>query len=289
MANANTPTSADDDDAIAAAELAARAEPMDVLVRRWMHSRKNATLCTLSVRAGLLGWPFGSVTPFALDARGHPFILIAGIAAHTANLKSDPRASLFVYDDEASADPQASWRLCLMGRFVRLVAPDEKDAARALTDETRARSVTAAEHEERVARYRERVPSASTYLATHDFHFWALDEIVTVRTIAGFGKITWLEGSVITRTASASFVEAAHGAVAHMNTDHAANLVEIVHGLTGHAPKSATLRAVDRGGMLIADDTGAVHHASFAAPLDDEGQIRKAVIEVLTRARGARS
>ena len=280
--------SAPDDD-IARADAAARAESMDVLVRGWLHGRQNATLCTLSVRKGLEGWPFGSVAPFALDERGHPYVLIAGIAAHTANLKADPRASLFVYDDEASEDPQASWRICLMGRFTRVVEAGERDAATAPSSGARTRSVTTDEHRALVARYRERVPSASTYLATHDFHFWVLDEIATVRTIAGFGKITWLDGDVVARAPSAAFIEAARGAVAHMNADHAATLVEIVRGLTGHAPARATLVSIDRGGLLIEDDTGALLHASFAAPLDDETQIRKAVIEVLTRARGARS
>jgi len=53
-----------------------------------------ATLSSLSRKQ--LGYPFGSLMPFALDSAGRPIFLISKMAMHTQNLIGDPRCSLFV-------------------------------------------------------------------------------------------------------------------------------------------------------------------------------------------------
>jgi hypothetical protein len=52
------------------------------------------TLSTLSRKH--VGFPFGSLMPYALDPEGRPIFLISNMAMHTQNLKADPRASLFI-------------------------------------------------------------------------------------------------------------------------------------------------------------------------------------------------
>src|SRR6201997_1456681 len=61
------------------------------------------TLSTLSRKH--LGFPFGSLMPFALDPAGRPLFLISNMAMHTQNLKADPRCSLFVTQADADGAP----------------------------------------------------------------------------------------------------------------------------------------------------------------------------------------
>ncbi|HEY6476027.1 MAG TPA: pyridoxamine 5'-phosphate oxidase family protein [Polyangia bacterium] len=128
-------------------------------------------LSTISVRRA--GTPYGSVTPYALSADGAPLLLLSGLAAHTHNLRADPRAGLFVGDHTAAADPQAGARLSLMGRAVPVPATDEPDAR---------------------ARYLARWPRAADTFALGDFSLWRFD-VEEARFIAGFGDIRWLPAS----------------------------------------------------------------------------------------------
>src|SRR3954467_15896902 len=108
-----------DDDEVQAAAEANKGDPAQD-VRRWLLENKVATFATLSVDARCPGSPFCSIVPFALDPRGRPLIQIASIAAHTKNVQADPRASLFVH--EGTDDPQAGWRVTLVGKMTRVAA-----------------------------------------------------------------------------------------------------------------------------------------------------------------------
>jgi putative heme iron utilization protein len=132
-------------------------------------------LSTISVHRA--GYPYGSVTPYALSARGTPLLLLSGLAAHTKNLLADARACLFVGDQTAAPDPQAGARISLLGRAAR-VATGSAEAA------------------DGRARYVARFPKAEAYFQLGDFALWELT-VEEVRLIAGFGEIKWLPGSVI--------------------------------------------------------------------------------------------
>jgi len=139
--------------------------------RALLAAESVGVLSTISVHRA--GFPYGSVTPYALAADGAPVVLLSRLAAHTKNLAADPRASLFVGDRSAAEDPQAGARISLLGR----VAPvSEKDVADART------------------RYLAAWPRAADYLALGDFSFWRM-EIEEARLIAGFGEIRWLDGA----------------------------------------------------------------------------------------------
>ena len=128
-------------------------------------------LSTISVRRA--GTPYGSLTPYALSAGGAPLLLLSSLAAHTHNLRADPRAGLFVGDQTAAADPQAGARLSLMGRAAPVGADEVADAR---------------------LRYLARWPRNVDTVALHDFSFWRFD-IEEARFIAGFGDIRWLPAS----------------------------------------------------------------------------------------------
>lgn len=246
-------------------------------VRAWLEAESSATLSTLATEPDIAGFPIGSLTPFALDGRGRPLLLIADISAHSKDLVRDPRASLFVRDPHAEGDPQASWRVTLLGRLERL-ALAEDDCPGATT-------IEAEEHEELLARYAERVPAARRYLDFHPFHLWRMSEVLKGRSIAGFGRIHWIDGAdCLVPEVDGAFAQAAEGAIAHMNADHAANLVEIVKGLHEYETESAHMIALDRRGYHVHAGEHS-WHVSFGRALQTPDEIRGAVVETLKHAR----
>lgn len=201
-------------------------------IRQWLLTATTATLCTLAADEDVAGWPFGSLAPFALRADGTPIVLLSEIALHTRNLRRDPRVSLFVRDPNAGGDAQGSWRVTILAR------------ARALTSEGES-------FEEIHARYRERVPAATSYLETHDFRYFEL-EPVRVRAIGGFGAIGWLDPAAIGRDPlGAGLRESASAILSHMNADHEDALRQIVEAATGARPARARITSIDRAGFLV--------------------------------------
>jgi putative heme iron utilization protein len=143
-------------------------EPGVAEVRALLESETVGLLSTISVHRA--GFPYGSLTPFALTAAGTPLLLLSGLAAHTKNLLADPRACLFVGDRTAAEDPLAGARASLLGRAAR-VPPEEVADAR--------------------ARYVARHPKAEAYFQLRDFALWRL-EVEEARLISGFGSMRWL-------------------------------------------------------------------------------------------------
>ena len=141
--------------------------------RALLHHERYAVLSTISVHRP--GYPYGSLTPYALSQHGAPLILISALAAHTTNLLADPRASLFLAGNDDAADPQAGSRISILGRFARLPPADEPDAR---------------------ARYTARLPRAAGHSQTSDFQMWIM-MVEEVRLVAGFGQIAWLDGAMI--------------------------------------------------------------------------------------------
>src|SRR5512144_2453395 len=97
--------------------------------RSLAQTRRFGVLATNSKR--MPGYPFASVTPYAVDGEGRPIILISGLAVHTKNLIEDPKASLLIFEPEAEQDPLTSGRMNLMGE-VHPVPEAEIAEARAL-------------------------------------------------------------------------------------------------------------------------------------------------------------
>jgi putative heme iron utilization protein len=277
----------DDGADIVAAEQGARAEDPAANARQWLIDNHVATLCTSSTRSGLDGYPFGSVVPYALTGEGKPVIYIATIAAHTANLRADNRASLFVRQPDTDGDPQNGWRLTVMGRMKRLAELHDEVSGK---DEHVVERVCQAELDGIHARYLETTPWAKQYGLTHGFAYWRMSEIEAVRYIAGFGKICWLQGEEVVADAMAGGLDkASEGAVAHMNEDHRENMIEMVEGLYGFTPSSATMTRLDRLGFFLKTEApDRLLHFSFGKAID-AGTLRPAVIDVLKKAREAKA
>jgi len=143
-------------------------EPGLAEVRALLEAEAVGLLSTTSVHRA--GYPYGSLTPFALSSRGGPLLLLSGLAAHTKNLLADPRACLFVGDRAAVEDPLAGARAALLGRAARVAEADAPDAR---------------------ARYVARHPRAAAYFELRDFALWEL-AVEEARLISGFGSMRWL-------------------------------------------------------------------------------------------------
>lgn len=155
------------------AEHSTRAEDAARAARELLASESVGILSTLSVHRP--GYPYGSLTPYALSATGDPVLLFSRLAAHTQNLRADPRGGLFVGDRSATEDPQAGARVSLLGRVAPIAAAEELDAR---------------------VRYLARWPRAADYLALGDFSLWRFT-VEEARLIAGFGEIRWLPGGAL--------------------------------------------------------------------------------------------
>ena len=238
-------------------------------VRALVEAERNGVLGTLSRKYA--GWPFGSVTPFALTAAGEPIIYISEIAEHTRNLRADARASLIIQDANAARDPQAGARVTLMGYCVPVAAPRLDDAGR---------------------RYRQRFPNSAGFSETHDFSLFQLN-VSGARFIGGFGEIYWLErDEFITAAAASPDPLAPHAAMIcnHMNEDHADALRLYAAAFADTPAESARMIGVDSTGFdLIAIQEGRHKHVriSFAAPVTDTTEARAALVEMVKRARQA--
>ncbi|MCE3555216.1 CREG family protein [Pseudonocardia sp. RS11V-5] len=149
-------------------------------VRALLSGQRSGTLATIgsapgpmstSASAAAAGFPFGSVVAYALDADGSPLLCLSDLAEHSRNLAADPRASLLVAEPApGNTDPLAAPRATLVGR-VWVLHGDERTRG--------------------LAAYRRTFPDAG-YIDFADFQLYRL-EVRTIRFVAGFGRMAWLE------------------------------------------------------------------------------------------------
>jgi heme iron utilization protein len=144
-------------------------------LRGLLTAERSGVLATLSARRD--GWPFTSVVPYALTDAGQPILLLSDLAEHTRNLRSDPRASLFILDSAARNDPQAGARLTLLGRIEPAPPLDVPPMQQ---------------------RYLHRHPSSENLFNMQDFRLYILN-ITEARFISGFGDMGWIEAAALLR------------------------------------------------------------------------------------------
>ena len=131
-------------------------------------AHNQGVLCTNSVKHK--GYPFGSVTPYALDENGRLVFLISRMAVHTKNLEVDPRASLLVSEESQAAGLLGGARANVMGTIGR-VPVDETGAARAA--------------------YLGQHPAAEQWASFGDFNFYRMD-VAEIYYVGGFGVMGWV-------------------------------------------------------------------------------------------------
>ncbi len=185
------------------------------------------TLSTMSRKH--LGFPFGSLMPFALDLAGCPIFLVSNMAMHTQNLKTNPRCSLFIGQAGADGDPLGAARATLIGH-AELVP--EQDAASV-------REQYLARHEN--SRY---------WVDFADFSFFRL-QTIDLYYVGGFGVMGWVEAEDYAHAAPDPLAEAATGILAHMNADHVASMILLARSYAQIEAVEASMTSVDRLGFSL--------------------------------------
>lgn len=239
-------------------------EPDPAATARELIAREGtAVLSTLSRR--LRGWPFGSLAPYTLGASGEPLLLMSEIAEHTRNVRADARASLFISDSSAAADPQASARVTLVG-FALPVPEFEQEEAR--------------------RRYLTRFPASADYFRAHDFTLFTM-RLEQVRFIGGFGQIHWLEPAAVVMRAD-PLARSAPTICAHMNRDHADALLLYCRSFAGVEASTARMIALDaRGFEVVAETPDGLRPLRFDFPhsVATPEEVRRVMIELVAEAR----
>jgi putative heme iron utilization protein len=232
--------------------------------RTLLHLGRVGSLSTLSRKRP--GFPFGSLMPFALDAVGHPLLLISTMAMHTQNLQQDGRASLLVTQPEASGDPLGAARVTLVGN-VSVVAAAEAGEARRL--------------------YLERHENSKYWVDFDDFSFFAMD-VVDVYYVGGFGVMGWITAQEYSQAQPDPLAEAAAGILQHMNADHQDALILLARFFAGTEAQEAVMTSVDRLGFHVRMKTeegmkGA--RVAFLSEVSTPVETRKMLVEMVGQAR----
>lgn len=247
--------------------------PHAEVVRTMLASGRFGTLTTVTA-AGRAepGYPFGSLVAYSVLADGSPLLCISEMAEHTRNAHQDSRAGLLVTglaaDDDS--DPLDRPRASLVGHLRRHdPSPDE------------------------IARHTAVHPGVTEYVDFPDFAWWRL-EIGSARYVGGFGHMSWVSGAEVAAAEPDPVLADAHGAVAHMNADHADACLDMVRWLGGLPDAvAARVHSIDRHGLTLYADLptvaplATVRLAFAEAPLASADAVRSAVIELTHRARAA--
>lgn len=225
--------------------------------RRYLRAHRHGILSTNS--RALAGYPFGSIVPYVLDRQAAPVILISRLAEHTKNIQADPRVSLLVH--ESGADVQAGARVTLMGQARGIENPHEI--------------------KERYVRY---LPAARDYHDKLDFDFYRI-EPVTLRVVAGFGKIHWISREAYTPPVN-ELAAQENGILTHMNQGHLSNLHDCCRHYHQHTPEKAEMIGIDCDGFDVRADSELLRF-DFDPLVTNATQARAALVSMSQQSRAA--
>ena len=233
-------------------------------VRTLVSLASVATLSTMSRK--LQGFPFGSLMPYALDAKGRAIFLISNMAMHTQNLKADAKASLFVSQNAADGDPLGAARATLVGRAEPVVAAD-LSLVREL--------------------YLEAHENSRYWVDFADFGFFRL-EVMEVYYVGGFGVMGWVAAEDYASAQPDPLAEASAGIIAHMNADHVEAMILLASKNAGIAATEAAMTSVDRLGFTLrlkTSDGMKGARINYAAEARTSQAVRTAVVDLVESAR----
>lgn len=133
---------------------------------QFIRDQRYGVLSTFSLAES--GYPFGSITPYIINAEGDIAIFISHLAEHTHNIKTNPRVSLTIFDPKDASNPTAGPRITCLA------------------------VATIAEYDVQLREeYLNQFPDAQMILTLPGFHFYLL-KLVKIHLVAGFGQVKWL-------------------------------------------------------------------------------------------------
>lgn len=270
------------------ADEAAPPEPTHAERARTLLARAGeGTLATRSRRRE--GFPFASLTPYALDGRGRPVVLVSDLAVHTRNLDADDRASLLVLEPASGTaagpgggdrNPLGLGRVTLVGRLPEVGGGHGgDDDGGAGGDAAEVREL-----------YLERHPSARYWVDYPDFSFRRM-EVEEVYYVGGFGVMGWVGGEAYRDAEPDPLVDDAPAILEHVNADHADGLRLLARWKGLEGVEEARMTSVDRLGYRLRVRTdGGMRGLRIAFPdeVRTPSGVRERMVEQLREAREAR-
>ena len=232
--------------------------------RTLTHLGRVASLSTLSRKQP--GFPFGSVMPYALDARANPIFLISTMAMHTQNIQADPRASLLVTDPASTAIRSALPESRFWEMFVLIPTP-EVAAAREL--------------------YLARYANSKYWVDFEDFAFYRM-EVVDVYYVGGFGVMGWVSAAEYYSAEPDPLAESAAAIIQHMNADHADALVLLARVFAATESQAAEMTSVDRLGFHVRMQTNEGTRGAriaFSREARTPAEARTVLVDMVAKAR----
>lgn len=221
----------------------------------------DGVLSTISL--DVAGFPFGSVTPYCLDADFIPNILISSIAQHTKNIQANQKVSLLISESHNKTNKQSLSRLTYLALAEKVV-----------------------QDEDIKQRYLSYFPSAAGYFKTHDFSFYRLNP-VRLRFIGGFGKIYWIESADL-KLKNIFPIHDELKIVEHMNQDHGHNLKDYVRFYLRHECGEGdhlTMLGLDQFGVDLSLNE-VKHRIDFKVPLKSPAEARSVFVEMAKESKG---
>ena len=112
-----------------------------------------------------------------------------------------------------------------------------------------------------------------------------------MRYIGGYGRMSWVGGEEWAAARARPMAPHARGILEHMNADHGEAMVAYCRAFSrARAPTSAVMTGVDRYGFEMSAATrraGAPVRLAFAEPVGSPDEARRALVEMVARARRA--
>jgi heme iron utilization protein len=232
--------------------------------RTLVYQGRIGSLSTLSRKQ--MGFPFGSVMPYASDSQGQPIFLISTMAMHTQNLQANPHASLLVTELDASGDPLGAARVTLVGDVLPVPEPELAES-RTL--------------------YLSRYENSRHWVDFEDFSFYRMT-VVDVYFVGGFGVMGWVTAAQYSGGQPDPLADAATDIIRHMNADHGDALVLLAGSFAGIESQEAAMTSVDRLGFHIrlkTDEGTRRARIAFLREVDSAAEARNVLIEMVAQAR----
>ena len=227
--------------------------------RRLMRRSGFASLGTI-----FEGAPYVSLVAVAGDHDASPLLMLSNLAQHTHNFAADERVSLLFDGTHTLPDPLAGPRLTLLGRIARC-------------DDAAARERFVARH-----------PDSAAYAGFGDFSLYRV-AIARGHFVAGFGRISWIEGAALRFAADTGKLAAAEAdIVAHMNEDHAGAIALFAERLLGQSGSGWRMTGIDPEGIDLRSG-GDTARVDFAEPVLDAAAARSALVALTRDARERRA
>ncbi len=213
--------------------------------RRLLRAARVGTLATSAK-----GQPFASLVTPACAPDMSVLLLLSSLSEHTRHLMAEPRCSILVCGQAASANPQTAPRLTVTG-----LAKQVQDAALK-------------------ARFLAVHPYAELYADFGDFGIWCVKPAAGLY-VGGFARAHRVNQQGLTPDAAAvtAIAEAESGILAHCNQDHADAMALIAQAAGGPAGAWRMVTADIDGFDLALEDR--VLRIPWSAPVSDSGAVRR--------------